>query len=40
VFLEFHPNPDAALCDAPSCLALAEAEGLLKQLKAMRDLLA
>ena len=40
VFLEFHPNPDAALCDAPSCLALADAEGLLKQLKAMRDLLA
>ncbi len=40
VFLEFHPDPDAALCDAPSCLALNDAEGLLKQLKAMREVLA
>lgn len=36
VFLEFHPRPDEALCDAPSCLPLAEAEALLTQLKAIR----
>lgn len=36
VFLEFHPNPDAALCDAPSCLALDDAGGLLKQLVGIR----
>jgi 2-dehydro-3-deoxyphosphooctonate aldolase (KDO 8-P synthase) len=35
VFLEFHPDPDAALCDAPSCLALDDAAGLLKTLKAL-----
>lgn len=32
VFLEFHPDPDKALCDGPSCLALSEAEELLKTL--------
>jgi 2-dehydro-3-deoxyphosphooctonate aldolase (KDO 8-P synthase) len=36
VFLEFHPEPDKALCDAPSCLALADAAALLKSLKAIR----
>jgi 2-dehydro-3-deoxyphosphooctonate aldolase (KDO 8-P synthase) len=36
VFLEFHPEPDKALCDAPSCLALAEAPALLAMLKAVR----
>ncbi len=35
VFLEFHTDPDAALCDGPSCLALSEAEKLLKTLKAL-----
>lgn len=37
VFLEFHPDPDAALCDAPSCLALDDAEALLSTLKQLRD---
>jgi 2-dehydro-3-deoxyphosphooctonate aldolase (KDO 8-P synthase) len=35
VFLEFHPEPDKALCDGPSCLPLAEAERLLTTLKAL-----
>ena len=35
VFLEFHPDPDKALCDGPSCLPLAGAETLLKTLKAL-----
>lgn len=33
VFLEFHTDPDAALCDAPSCLPLSGARGLLSTLK-------
>jgi 2-dehydro-3-deoxyphosphooctonate aldolase (KDO 8-P synthase) len=33
VFLEFHPRPDEALCDAPSCLPLSDAKALLSQLK-------
>jgi 2-dehydro-3-deoxyphosphooctonate aldolase (KDO 8-P synthase) len=33
VFLEFHPQPDKALCDAPSCLPLADAHDLLAMLK-------
>ncbi len=33
VFLEFHPDPDAALCDAPSCLPLSGARDLLATLK-------
>ena len=37
VFLEFHPEPDSALCDAPSCLPLSEAEALLTQLKALHE---
>jgi len=40
VFLEFHPDPDAALCDAPSCLALDEARGLLTTLKAVHEAVA
>ncbi len=36
VFLEFHPNPDRALCDGPSALALEAAEPLLRQLRAIR----
>lgn len=35
VFLEFHPDPDNALCDAPSCLPLSSASGLLKTLQAI-----
>ena len=33
VFLEFHPRPDEALCDAPSCLPLSDAKDLLRTLK-------
>ena len=36
VFLEFHPRPDEALCDAPSCLPLSSARDLLTTLKAVR----
>ncbi|HPA39805.1 MAG TPA: 3-deoxy-8-phosphooctulonate synthase [Phenylobacterium sp.] len=36
VFLEFHPDPDKALCDGPSCLPLDGAADLLKTLKAIR----
>lgn len=36
VFLEFHNDPDAALCDAPSCLPISDADHLLTELKAMR----
>lgn len=36
VFLEFHPDPEKALCDGPSCLPLSAAEGLLRSLKAIR----
>jgi 2-dehydro-3-deoxyphosphooctonate aldolase (KDO 8-P synthase) len=35
VFLEFHPNPDEALCDGPSALPLSGAGDLLKTLKAI-----
>jgi 2-dehydro-3-deoxyphosphooctonate aldolase (KDO 8-P synthase) len=37
VFLEFHPDPDKALCDGPSCLPLASAAGLLAKLKALHQ---
>jgi len=37
VFLEFHPDPDKALCDGPSCLPLHAARGLLKTLKALHE---
>jgi len=37
VFLEFHPDPDKALCDAPSCLALSEARPLLQLLKTLHQ---
>jgi len=36
IFLEFHPEPDKALCDAPCCLPLDAAAGLLKTLKAVQ----
>jgi 2-dehydro-3-deoxyphosphooctonate aldolase (KDO 8-P synthase) len=35
IFLEFHPDPDKALCDGPSCLALSDASSLLTTLKAI-----
>jgi 2-dehydro-3-deoxyphosphooctonate aldolase (KDO 8-P synthase) len=38
VFLEFHPEPDKAKCDGPSALPLDAAEGLLRQLKALREI--
>lgn len=37
VFLEFHPDPDKALCDGPSALPLDGAEALLRQLKALHE---
>ena len=37
VFLEFHPRPDEALCDAPSCLPLDGARDLLITLKAIHQ---
>lgn len=37
VFLEFHHDPDRALCDGPSCLPLTQAMPLLRTLKALRD---
>jgi 2-dehydro-3-deoxyphosphooctonate aldolase (KDO 8-P synthase) len=37
VFLEFHPEPDKALCDAPSCLPLTARHGLLKTLKTIHE---
>ena len=37
VFLEFHTDPDAAPCDAPSCLDIKDAGGLLKTLKNIRE---
>jgi 2-dehydro-3-deoxyphosphooctonate aldolase (KDO 8-P synthase) len=36
VFLEFHPDPEKALCDGPSCLPLAGARELLATLQALR----
>ena len=38
VFLEFHSDPDKALCDGPSCLPLTAAEPLLKELKAIHEI--
>ena len=40
VFLEFHPDPDKALCDGPSCLPLDGAKDLLATLKAIRRVVA
>ena len=38
VFLEFHTDPDKAKCDGPSCLPIEAAEGLLRTLKAIHDI--
>jgi 2-dehydro-3-deoxyphosphooctonate aldolase (KDO 8-P synthase) len=37
VFLEFHTDPDKALCDGPSCLPLSGAADLLATLKALHN---
>jgi 2-dehydro-3-deoxyphosphooctonate aldolase (KDO 8-P synthase) len=37
VFLEFHPDPDRALCDGPSALPVTAAAGLLATLKAVHE---
>ena len=37
VFLEFHPDPDRALCDGPSALPLDVAAELLATLKRVRE---
>lgn len=36
VFLEFHPDPERAKCDGPSCLPLSGAGTLLKKLENVR----
>ncbi|RME17907.1 MAG: 3-deoxy-8-phosphooctulonate synthase [Bdellovibrio sp.] len=38
VFLEFHPEPQKAKCDGPSCLPLTSAPQLLKQLRDIYNL--
>lgn len=37
LFLEAHPDPDAALCDGPSALPLDKLEPFLAQMKAVDD---
>jgi len=39
LFLETHPNPRQALCDASSMIPLNEMEGLLRQTKAIHDMI-
>ena len=38
LFIEAHPNPDEALCDGPSALAISKLEPFLEQMKAIDDL--
>ena len=38
LFLETHPEPGRALCDASSMIPLREMEGLLRQAKAIHDI--
>ena len=38
LFMEVHPNPDKALSDGPNSLPMSELSGLLKQLKAIDQL--
>lgn len=40
LFLETHPDPPSALCDARSMVALAELESILSGLRAIREALA
>jgi len=37
IFLEFHPDPEKALCDGPSCLPLDSAAELLGKLSALHS---
>jgi 2-dehydro-3-deoxyphosphooctonate aldolase (KDO 8-P synthase) len=39
LFLETHPRPKEALCDASSMIPLSEMENLLKQTKAIHDMM-
>jgi 2-dehydro-3-deoxyphosphooctonate aldolase (KDO 8-P synthase) len=39
LFLETHPKPSQALCDASSMIPLNEMEGLLRQTKAIHDMI-
>jgi 2-dehydro-3-deoxyphosphooctonate aldolase (KDO 8-P synthase) len=39
LFLETHPRPSEALCDASSMIPLREMEGLLRQAKALHDII-
>jgi 2-dehydro-3-deoxyphosphooctonate aldolase (KDO 8-P synthase) len=38
LFLETHPQPNQALCDASSMIPLNEMEALLRQTKAIHDM--
>ncbi|MFC3914871.1 3-deoxy-8-phosphooctulonate synthase [Pseudaeromonas sharmana] len=38
LFIESHPDPDAARCDGPSALPLAKLEPFLRQMKAVDEL--
>jgi 2-dehydro-3-deoxyphosphooctonate aldolase (KDO 8-P synthase) len=40
LFIEVHPEPSRALCDGSNMIPLAEMKGLLKQAKAIHDLVA
>lgn len=37
VFLEFHPDPEKAKCDGPSCLPLSGAAALIKKIEAVKE---
>jgi len=37
VFLEFHPDPEKAKCDGPSCLPLSSAGALLRKIEAVKS---
>ena len=39
IFLEFHPDPEQAKCDGPSCLPLSAAREILTRLKALHTTL-
>jgi 2-dehydro-3-deoxyphosphooctonate aldolase (KDO 8-P synthase) len=39
LFLETHPKPSQAMCDASSMIPLNEMEGLLRQVKAIHDMI-
>ena len=38
LFIEVHPEPDRALCDGPNMIALSDLKELLKQAKAIHEL--